>query len=158
LTKLANGINATLICEATIFCPSRSIEIKSEVQLRSITCDACTLALNTTKYLLAQNVSQVDIVSYLSVVICVGFGPFYKGCHDFIQKNGPGLIANVSNGINPDKICHSTIFCPSNQTQSIKIFTKQSLVGNGTLCDTCELALNTAKSLLANNVSEVYIL
>jgi hypothetical protein len=112
------------------------------------------MILNTTKHILSQNVSEVILVESLSI----GFGPFFKGCSQYVKEHAPIIIANLLNGTDPLKVCDLTIFCPARSKVVVKKEEPKSLVGNGTLCDTCELALNTAKSLLANNVSEVHIL
>jgi hypothetical protein len=130
--------------------------VAQESNVKTATCDTCVMILNTTKHILSQNVSEVILVESLSIGLCVGFGPFFKGCSQYVKEHAPIIIANLLNGTDPLKVCDLTIFCPARS--KVVVEEPKSLVGNGTLCDTCELALNTAKSLLANNVSEVYIL
>ena len=125
-----------------------------ELNVKTATCDTCVMILNTTKHILSQNVSEVILVESLTIGLCVGFGPFFKGCSKYVKEHAPIIIANLLNGTDPLKVCDLTIFCPASKVV-VKKEEPKSLVGNGTLCDTCELALNTAKSLLANNVSEV---
>lgn len=155
LEFLVNNTDSQKICQATIFCPNalkQQEQPKKEViaKVKNAGCDLCTKVLNVTKNLLSQNLTDQEIINYVSFSVCIYFGPFYKGCHQYIQEHGVEFLEKLSNNIQPAEICNATIFCPDVSKPTELVEAKPTF----DKCSFCSEVLNQTKALLAQNVTD----
>ena len=130
LEKISQDIDPETICKEFICLANKKKSIEKHVitKQQAIKEDLCTICidtLNTTKTLLAQNVTEEKIINFISITICLGLGPLALPCRNFVKEKGPLILASLSQDIDPQVICKQITLCGANIFQ--KLFLKNKL-------------------------------
>jgi len=119
LEKISQGIDPEKICKEYICLASRKHLITKQQAIKADLCTICIDTLNTTKTLLAQNVTEEKIINFISITICLGLGPLALPCRNFVKEKGPIILASLSQDIDPQVICKQITLCGENIFQKL---------------------------------------